>query len=80
MSLRTARAITIAAALFWCVQLPGQNPANPIQDALLRWYPANTTAQFTEVLSSASPSANLRKDWLMTEPTFGWLVPVASWR
>jgi hypothetical protein len=56
MSLRTAHTISITVALFWCVQLLGQNPANPIQDALLRWYPANTTTQFTEALSSASPA------------------------
>jgi hypothetical protein len=39
------RIAAIAAALLFSVQLSAQNPNNPIEVGLLRWYQANETAQ-----------------------------------
>jgi hypothetical protein len=51
LSLRIAATVI----LLWGISASAQNANNPIEDALLRWYQANTAAQFTNVLSSASP-------------------------
>ncbi len=44
MKLRIARIAAAVAALLFTIQLSAQNPANPIQVALKRWYPANVYA------------------------------------
>ena len=53
-----APALRIAATVVLLLGIPAsaQNAKNPVEDSLLRWYQANTSAQFTNVLSSASPA------------------------
>ena len=41
MSFRPIWIFAVAAALLLSLDLQAQNPGNPIEDALLRWYPAN---------------------------------------
>jgi hypothetical protein len=50
------RITAIAAALFFTAQVWAQNPSNPIQVALLRWYQANQTAQFSGDGSCTGPN------------------------
>jgi hypothetical protein len=38
---------SVAFALLFNMELSAQNPSNPIEDALLRWYPANQVATFS---------------------------------
>jgi hypothetical protein len=47
MRLGLTRIATVAVVLLSTLQLSTQNPNNPIQLALLRWYPANTVAQLS---------------------------------
>src|ERR1700722_15181847 len=47
MKLLFVRIAVIAACLLVTLQVSAQNPNNPIQLALLRWYQANTAAQLT---------------------------------
>jgi|ERR1700691_4181778 len=47
MRLCPTRVAMVAAVFLFALQLSAQNPNNPIQIALLRWYPANTVAQLS---------------------------------
>ena len=53
---RFARAVLATVVVLFGLHLQAQNPNNPLEVALLRWYPGNLSALFTANLGSY-PSA-----------------------
>jgi DNA-binding beta-propeller fold protein YncE len=64
MRLLFVRIAVIAACVLFALQLSAQNPNNPIQLALLRWYQANTAAQLTTCQSPDGMAFDGSHIWL----------------
>src|ERR1700733_15061900 len=71
MRLFSIRTVMPVLALLYACQLSAQNPANPIQVALLRWYQANTAAQISTCSSPSGMAFDGSHIWVACSTSTG---------